>query len=110
MKKITNGRDKLNDFAPDFARYNDDILFGEVWANAALAPHERSLITISALMGMALFPQLKNHMILGKENGVTKEEISTLITQLAFYTGWPKAWTAFNMAKEIWTDIKVEGD
>ena len=104
MKKITAGRDNLGEFAPDFAHNNDDVLFGEVWANPVLAPHERSLITISALMAQGLFPQLESHFKMGKENGVTKDEIIALITQLAFYTGWPKAWSAFNLAKEIWKE------
>ena len=43
-------------------------------------------------------------MKLAKEHGITKDEIVEVITQLAFYVGWPNAWSAFNIAKEIWTD------
>lgn len=105
-KKIvqTAGRDALGDFAPDFARYNDDILFGEVWSrNDKLSLHDRSLITISGLIGSGVIDSsLKYHIQTAKRNGVTKDEMVEMITQLGFYTGWPKAWAAFRMAKEVY--------
>ncbi len=101
MKKQTAGRERMGEFAPKFAELNDDVLFGEVWSRESeLSPRDRSLITCSALMAMAA-PQLEAHLKLAKENGVTKEEIVEVFTQLAFYAGWPKAWTALTMAKEI---------
>ncbi len=104
MKKQTAGRDNLGTFAPQFAALNDDVLFGEVWAREAqLSPRDRSLITCASLMTQGV-PQLEAHLNIAKQNGVTKEEIVELITQLAFYTGWPKAWSAFNLAKEIFDD------
>lgn len=102
MKKQTAGREKLGDFASKFAELNDDVLFGEVWSREQeMSPRDRSLITCSALMAQGLFPQLESHMKIAKQNGVTKDEMVELITQLAFYTGWPKAWSAFGIAKEI---------
>ena len=107
-KKIvqTAGRDALGDFAPDFARYNDDILFGEVWSrNDILSLHDRSLITISALVASGIIDSsLKYHIQTAKANGVTKEEMAEAITQLGFYAGWPKAWGAFRMAKEVYAE------
>lgn len=104
MKKQTAGRDNLGEFAPQFAALNDDVLFGEVWAQEEqLSPRDRSLITVSSLLTQGV-PQLEAHLKLAKENGVTKDEIVGLITHLAFYTGWPKAWSAFNLAKEIFTN------
>lgn len=101
MKKQTAGREQLGEFAPQFAALNDDVLFGEVWSREnELSPHDRSMITCSALLAMGA-PQLEAHLKMAKENGVTKEEVTALITQLAFYAGWSKAWTAFSMAKEI---------
>ena len=101
MKKQTAGREQLGEFAPQFAALNDDVLFGEVWTKEEeLSAHDRSMITCSALLAMGV-PQLEVHLKIAKENGVTKEEISALITHLAFYAGWPKAWSAFTMAKEI---------
>ena len=104
MKKQTAGRDNLGEFAPQFAALNDDILFGEVWAREEqLSPRDRSLITVSSLLTQGV-PQLEAHLKIAKENGVTQDEIVELITHLAFYTGWPKAWSAFNLAKEIFTN------
>lgn len=102
----TAGRDALGDFAPDFARYNDDILFGEVWSrNDKLSLHDRSLVTISALVGAGVIDSsLKYHITTAKANGVTKDEMVEMITQLGFYAGWPKAWAAFRMAKEVYAD------
>lgn len=104
MKKQTAGRDKLGDFAPKFAELNDDVLFGEVWSRESkMSAHDRSLITVASLMTQGM-PQLKTHIKIAKKNGVTKDEMVELITHLAFYAGWPKAWSAMNYAKEIYQD------
>lgn len=102
----TAGRQQLGDFAPDFARYNDDILFGEVWSkNDVLSLKERSIVTVSALIAQGLIDTpLKFHMETAKKNGVTKDKMVEIITQLAFYSGWPKAWGAFAYAKEVYGD------
>ena len=94
----------LKDIAPDFARYNDDILFGEVWSrNDKLSLHDRSLVTISALVGSGVTDSsLQYHLKTAKQNGVTKDEMVEMITQLGFYAGWPKAWAALRMAKDVY--------
>ena len=104
----TSGREQLGEFAPDFARYNDEILFGEVWSkNDVLSLHDRSMITVSTLIASGITDDsLKYHITNAKNNGVTKAEMAELITQVAFYGGWPKAWAAFNYAKEIYADEK----
>ena len=106
FQKVTAGKDALGDFAPKFAELNDDVLFGEVWSREdKLSPRDRSLITVTALMSSGILDSsLQFHMSKAKENGVTKEQIAEVLTQLAFYSGWPKAWAAFRMAKEIWTE------
>ena len=105
MKKHTAGRDDLGDFAPEFARFNDDVLFGEVWSREEkLSLKERSMITIAALMAQGSYPQVKRHLEMGKENGITKDEAIEIVTQLAFYTGWPRAWTVFPMIKEVFEE------
>lgn len=102
MPKQTAGRDNLGDFAPQFAALNDDVLFGEVWDREdQLSARDRSLITVASLLTQGV-PQLEAHLNIAKNNGVTQEEIVELITHLAFYTGWPKAWSAFNLAKDIY--------
>ncbi|MBC1499875.1 carboxymuconolactone decarboxylase family protein [Listeria weihenstephanensis] len=103
MAKVTAGRDALGEFAPKFAELNDDILFGEVWSREAELPaRDRSIVTITALITGGNFEQLPFHMKKAKENGVTKEEMTEIITHVAFYVGWPKAWSAFNIAKELY--------
>ncbi len=107
MSKIvqTAGRDSLGSFAPAFAHYNDDILFGEDWNDPSIDAKTRSIVVISVFLGRGLADSsLRYHLITAKKNGVTKEEIAGIITHAAFYAGWPVAWAAFNMAKEIWTE------
>lgn len=108
MKKITTGRDRLGNFAPKFAALNDDVLFGEVWSRETeLSPRDRSMITVAGLISGGNFEQLPNHLKLAQENGVTKAEVVSVTTHLAFYCGWPKAWSAFNIAKDILVEDKV---
>ena len=106
MAKVTAGRDELGAFAPEFAELNDDVLFGEVWAREdKLSARDRSIVTVTALMASGILDSsLKYHLQNAKNHGVTKEEIAEILTNAAFYAGWPKAWAAFRMAKEIWTE------
>lgn len=106
MKKITAGRDILGEFAPKFAQLNDDVLFGEVWSRESeLSARDRSLITVTALMAQGLTDtSFGHHLAMAKEKGITRSEIAEILTHAAFYAGWPKAWAAFRMAKDIWAD------
>ena len=104
-KKQTAGRDNLGDLAPQFAQLNDDVLFGEVWSREEqLSLRDRSMITIAALFSAGLYPQLKSHLNLGKTHGITKQEAVEIVTQLAFYCGWPKAWSTFPLIREVYGD------
>ena len=108
QKKIvqTAGRTQLGEFAPEFAHLNDDILFGEVWSrNDLLSLRDRSLVTITALISQGMTDSsLTFHLQEAKKNGITRTEISEIITHIAFYAGWPKAWAAFRQAKEVWAE------
>lgn len=106
MAKVTAGRDALGDFAPKFAELNDDVLFGQVWSREEqLSLKDRSMITVTALMASGILDSsLQHHMQTAKANGITKEEIAEILTHAAFYAGWPKAWAALRMAKEVWAD------
>lgn len=87
-----------------------DVLFGEVWSREGkLSARDRSMITIASLMSQGLFPQLKAHITIGKDHGITRDEVVEIITQLAFYAGWPKAWSAFSIVKEVYGDDNVSG-
>lgn len=107
MEKITQtaGRNALGEFAPDFAHFNDDVLFGENWNNQDIDLKTRCIITVVALMSSGVTDSsLKYHLENAKAHGVTRAEISAIVTHVAFYAGWPKAWAVFNMAKEVWND------
>ncbi len=113
MGKITQtaGRRDLGDFAPDFAHYNDDVLFGENWNNQDIDLKTRCIITVVALMASGITDQsLVYHLQNAKDRGVTKAEIAAIVTHAAFYTGWPKAWAVFNLAKTVWTEDAPAGD
>ena len=104
--KQTAGRDALGQFAPEFARLNDDVLFGEVWSREdALSLRDRSLVTVVSLMAQGLVDEsFRYHLTTAKQNGITRAEIAEIFTHAAFYAGWPKAWAAFRMAKDVWTE------
>ena len=109
MIKQTAGRNQLGDFAPKFAHYNDDILFGENWKDQSIDLKTRSIITVVALMSSGITDNsLKYHLENAKKNGVTKEEMVGIITHTAFYVGWPKGWAVFNLAKEVYKDDEKE--
>ena len=91
----------VGDVAPKLAQLTDDVLFGDVWARPQLARRDRSLVTVSALVAMNRPDQLRSHLALAKQNGVTEEELSEAITHLAFYAGWPSAMSAAGVAKEV---------
>lgn len=101
--KQTAGRDALGKFAPDFAHFNDDVLFGENWNNTDLDLKTRSLITVVALVAQGITDSsLAYHIANARKHGVSQKEMASAITHVAFYAGWPKAWAAFNLAKEVY--------
>lgn len=104
--KQTAGRDSLGEFAPKFAELNDDVLFGQVWSREdKLSLRDRSIVTVTALLSQGLTDEsFRYHLMSAKNNGITKTEIAEILTHAAFYAGWPKAWSAFRMAKDIWAD------
>lgn len=106
MVKQTAGHDALGEFAPKFAELNDDVLFGEVWSREdKLSLKLRSVVTVSALIGKGIVDSsLKYHLESARNHGVTRTEMSELLTHIAFYAGWPNAWAAFRMAKEVYAD------
>ncbi|MBO7472487.1 MAG: carboxymuconolactone decarboxylase family protein [Ruminococcus sp.] len=105
----TAGRDTLGEFAPEFAHYNDDILFGENWNNTDIDLKTRSIITVVALMSHGVTDSsLKYHLMNAKNHGVSQKEIVAIITHTAFYAGWPHAWAVFNLAKEVWSEKSPE--
>ena len=100
----TAGREQLGAFAPEFAHFNDDVLFGENWNNEDIDLKARCIITVVALVSSGIADSsLVSHLQNAKAHGVTKAEIAAVITHTAFYAGWPKAWAAFRLATEVWS-------
>lgn len=110
--KQTAGREALGGFAPKFAELNDDVLFGEVWSREdQLSLRDRSLVTVVALMAQGLTDSsFQYHLMSAKKNGITKTEIAEILTHAAFYAGWPKAWAAFRLAKDVWAEDTAGDD
>ena len=91
----------MGDIAPKLADLTDSVLFGDVWARPQLSRRDRSLVTVSALIAMNRPEQLRSHLALARQNGLTQDEVVETITHLAFYAGWPSAVTAATVAKEV---------
>ncbi len=81
----------MGDVAPKLADLTDKVLFGDVWERPGLSKRDRSLVTVSALIAMNRPDQLRSHLALARQNGLTEEELVEAITHLAFYSGWPNA-------------------
>ena len=110
--KQTAGREQLGAFAPKFAELNDDVLFGEVWSRTdKLGLRDRSLVTITSLISQGITDSsLTYHLQSAKKNGITRTEIAEILTHIGFYSGWPKAWAAFRLAKEVWNEELTSED
>jgi 4-carboxymuconolactone decarboxylase len=97
----TRAQQLMRDIAPKLAELTDNVLFGDVWARPQLSQRDRSLVTVSALIAMNRPDQLRSHLALARQNGLTEEELVEAITHLAFYSGWPNAVTAVSVAREV---------
>ena len=103
-EKEPSGAEKMfGDFAPGLVHFTDDVLFGEVWKRPQLSPRDRSLVTVAALLTGGNAEQLTFHLQYAKDNGATEEELTEVITHLAFYAGWPKAFSAIGVAKQVFS-------
>ena len=91
----------MGDIAPKLADLTDSVLFGDVWARPQLSRRDRSLVTVSALIAMNRPDQLRSHLALARQNGLTEEELVEAITHLAFYAGWPNAVSAVAVARDV---------
>ncbi len=91
----------MGNFAPKLAQITDDVLYGDIWERPELSKRDRSLATVAALIAMNRPDQLRSHLRIARQNGVTQEELIETITHLAFYAGWPNAVTAVGVAREV---------
>ena len=91
----------IGDFAPKLAEITDDVLYGDIWERPELSKRDRSLATVAALIALNRPDQLRSHLRIARQNGLTQQELIEVITHLAFYAGWPNAVTAIGVAKEV---------
>jgi 4-carboxymuconolactone decarboxylase len=91
----------IGDFAPKLAEITDNVLYADIWERPELSKRDRSLVTVAALIALNRPDQLRSHLRMARQNGVTQEELIETITHLAFYSGWPNAVTAIGVAKEV---------
>jgi 4-carboxymuconolactone decarboxylase len=94
-------RSVMQEVSPKLAELTADVLFGDVWERPELSKRDRSLITVAMLTALYRTDQLRGHIRRALDNGVTKEEVSEVITHVAFYAGWPTAANAVRIAKEV---------
>jgi 4-carboxymuconolactone decarboxylase len=85
---------------PGVVQYTTDVLFRDLWLRPGLAPRDRSLVTVSALVASGQVAQLTGHVNIGMNNGLTQVEIAEALTHLAFYVGWPNVFSAMPVAKD----------
>jgi len=94
-------RTSIGDIAPKLADLTDEVLFADVWSRKELGPRERSIVTVAALIALNRTEQLPFHLDRARDNGLADEELIELITHLAFYAGWPCAFSAIGVLRKI---------
>jgi 4-carboxymuconolactone decarboxylase len=93
--------DQFGNVAPGIVQYTTDVLFRDLWLRPDLAPRDRSLVTVSALIASGQVAQIPYHLNRAMDNGLTQAQASEVITHLAFYVGWPNAFSALPVAKDV---------
>ena len=103
---VSSARDEVRSVVPRLIELTETLLFPDIWERPGLSKRDRSLITVAALVATYRPEQLKGHTERALANGVTREEISELITHLAFYAGWPAAMSAARVVKQVFEEKK----
>ncbi len=102
-----DSRNVMREVAPALADYTEKVLFGDVWERPGLSPRDRSLITVATLVALYRTNELPFHLRRALENGLSREELTEVITHLAFYSGWPTAATATTIAAQVFDEVGV---
>ena len=104
---VSSAREEVRQVVPRLIELSETVLFGDIWERSNLSKRDRSLITVAALVAMYRPEQLKGHTERALANGVTRQEISEVITHLAFYAGWPSAMSAARVVKQVFEEKKA---
>src|SRR5258707_49072 len=102
-ERAANVEQQFGAVAPGVLQYTTEVLFRELWLRPALAPRDRSLVTVSALVASGQVAQMAYHLNRAMDNGLTQTEASEALTQLALYAGWPSVFSALPVAKEVFS-------
>ena len=105
-KTASSARSEVRQVAPRLIELTESVVYGDIWERPGLSKRDRSLITVAALTALYRSDQLRGHIERALANGVTREEISEVITHMAFYAGWPTAMTAARVAKGVFEEKK----
>jgi len=100
-QRATNVEQNFGAVAPGVVQYTTDLLFHDLWLRPGLAPRDRSLVTVSALIASGQVAQVTYHLNKAMDNGLTQREASEMLTQLAFYAGWPNVFSALPVVKDV---------
>ena len=100
-KRATNVEQQFGNVAPGVVQYTTDVLFRDLWLRPDLAPRDRSLVTVSALIANGQVAQISYHLNRAMDNGLTQTQAAEAVTQLAFYAGWPNAFSALPVVKDV---------
>jgi 4-carboxymuconolactone decarboxylase len=100
----TEARDKLRSSFPKLIEATEKVLFDDIWERPGLSKRDRSLIIVATLVATYRPEQLRSHLRRALVNGVTRDELVEVITQLAFYAGWPAAMSAAAIANEVFNE------
>jgi 4-carboxymuconolactone decarboxylase len=100
-KRATAVEQQFGNVAPGIVQYTTDVLFRDLWLRPDLAPRDRSLVTVSALIASGQVAQLPHHLNRAMDNGLTQGQAAEVVTHLAFYAGWPNAFSALPVVKDV---------
>jgi 4-carboxymuconolactone decarboxylase len=100
-KRATQVGNNLGAVTPGLVQYTTDLLFRDLWLRPALAPRDRGLVTISALIASGQVAQIPYHLGRAMDNGLTTSEAGEIVTHIAFYAGWPNAFSAAPVVKDV---------
>lgn len=100
-QRATQVEQNFGTVAPGVVGYTTDLLFRDLWLRPALAPRDRSLVTVSALLASGQVAQISYHLDRAMDNGLTQRQASEVLTHLAFYAGWPNVFSALPVVKEV---------
>jgi 4-carboxymuconolactone decarboxylase len=100
-QRATSVEQNFGTVAPGVVQYTTDVLFRDLWLRPGLAPRDRSLVTVSALIASGQVAQVGYHLNRAMDNGLTQKQASEVLTHLAFYAGWPNVFSALPVVKEV---------